>query len=107
MIFKFKQFMNLEENSKCPPGYKYDPKLKMCLDKNYKRSVMYRPYFGRYLNTQPKQEQPPATNGNGNGNNNNQNSNGNGGNGNTNGNGSNGGGNGNGGGSGGANGAGS
>ena len=47
MIFKFKQFINLEEDSKCPPGYKYDPKLKMCLDKNYKRSVMYRPYFGR------------------------------------------------------------
>ena len=96
--------MNLEEDSKCPPGYKYDPKLKMCLDKNYKRSVMYRPYFGRYLNTQPKQEQPPATNGNGN--NNSKNGNGNGGNGNGNTSGGNGGGNGNSGGNGGGNGAG-
>lgn len=96
MIFKFKQLMNLEEDSKCPPGYKYDPKLKMCLDKNYKRSVMYRPYFGRYLNTQPKQEQPPKSNGNGNGDGNGNASNGNGnGNGESGGNGgSNGGGNG-------------
>ncbi len=93
--------MNLEEDSKCPPGYKYDPKLKMCLDKNYKRSVMYRPYFGRYLNTQPKQEQPPKKNGNGNGNGSPKNGNGNGNGGNGNGNGG-----GNGGGAGGGNGAG-
>ena len=66
MLFKFKQLMNLEEKTKCPPGYKYDPKSKMCVDKNAKRVARYRPYFGRYMT--PKQEQPPASNGNGNGN---------------------------------------
>ena len=102
MIFKFKQFIDLEEkNSKCPTGYKYDPELKMCIDKNYKRSVMYRPYFGRYLSTQqPKQEDPPKSNGNGNGGSKNGN-----GNGKSNGNGG-GNGSGNGGGNGGGNGAG-
>ena len=105
MIFKFKQFIDLEENSKCPPGYKYDPELKMCIDKNYKRSVMYRPYFGRYLSTQqPKQEQPPKKNGNGNGNGSPKNGNGN--NGNGNGGNGNGNGGGNGGGASGGNGAG-
>ena len=57
MLFKFRQLMNLEEKTKCPPGYKYDPKSKMCVDKNAERVARYRPYFGRYLTT--KQEQPP------------------------------------------------
>ena len=88
--------MNLEEKTKCPPGYKYDPKSKMCVDKNAERVARYRPYFGRYMT--PKQEQTPKTNGNGNGNgngnvnNNSQSGNGNGGSGNGNGGGGNGGG---------------
>ena len=94
MLFKFRQLINLEEKTKCPPGYKYDPKSKMCVDKNAERVARYRPYFGRYLTT--KQEQPPKKNGNGNGNGNgnntNKNGNGNGGNGNGNGGGGNGGG---------------
>ena len=84
-MFTFKEFT---EKKKCPPGYKYDEKLKVCVPKFRKYA-----YYGR-IGPGPKQE-PQNTSGdqgNGNGNGNGNGANGNGGNGATPGNGGNGGG---------------
>ena len=79
-MFTFKEFT---EKKKCPPGYKYDEKLKVCVPKFRKYA-----YYGR-IGPGPKQE-PQNTSGdqgNGNGNGNGNGANGNGGNGNAGGNG--------------------
>ena len=31
MMLGFKKFMNLTAEKKCPPGYKFDTKLKVCV----------------------------------------------------------------------------
>ena len=56
-MWSFKQFA---ESKKCPPGYKYGKKLKVCVPKFRKYA-----YYGR-LGPGPKQE-PQNTSGNGNG----------------------------------------
>ena len=84
-MLTFKQFA---ESKKCPPGFKYDEKLKVCVPKIKKYA-----YYGR-IGPGPKQE-PQNTSGdqgNGNGNGNGNGANGNGSNGATPGNGGNGGG---------------
>ena len=81
-MWSFKEFA---ESKKCPPGYKYDKKLKVCVPKFRKYA-----YYGR-IGPGTKQE-PQNTSGNGNGDNGTPNGNGNGnGNGATPGNGGNGG----------------
>ena len=90
-MLTFKEFA---ESKKCPPGYKYDEKLKVCVPKFRKYA-----YYGR-IGPGPKQDTSgDQGNGNGNGNAGNGNGNGatpgnggNGGNGATPGNGGNGGG---------------
>ena len=83
-MLTFKQFA---ESKKCPPGFKYDEKLKVCVPKFRKYA-----YYGR-IGPGPKQE-PQNTSGNdnanGNGNGNGNGTNGNGGNGANGGNGGNG-----------------
>jgi len=84
-MWSFKEFT---ESKKCPPGFKYDKKLKVCVPKFRKYA-----YYGR-IGPGPKQE-PQNTSGdqgNGNGNGNGNGANGNGSNGATPGNGGNGGG---------------
>ena len=84
-MWSFKKFA---ESKKCPPGFKYDEKLKVCVPKFRKYA-----YYGR-IGPGPKQE-PQNTSGdqgNGNGNGNGNGANGNGSNGATPGNGGNGGG---------------
>mgnify|MGYP001360235044 CR=1 FL=1 len=72
-MFTFKEFT---EKKKCPPGYKYDEKLKVCVPKFRKYA-----YYGR-IGPGPKQEPQNTSgdqgNGNGNGNGNAGNGNGNG-----------------------------
>jgi hypothetical protein len=72
-MFTFKEFT---EKKKCPPGYKYDEKLKVCVPKFRKYA-----YYGR-IGPGPKQEPQNTSgdqgNGNGNGNGNGANGNGNG-----------------------------
>ena len=80
-----KNFKQFQEERKCPPGYKYDKKLKTCVARI--KNVGRYGFFG--MRSYSDQEEK---NGNGNGNGNGNNGNGNGGNGN--GNGGNGGGNG-------------
>ena len=84
-----KTYKDLMNDNRCPPGMKYDKKLKQCVPKTIR-------YKGRYILGVPKNksggDETPA-NGNGNGNGNGHgNGNGNGGNGNGGGNGGNGGG---------------
>ena len=79
-MLTFKQFA---ESKKCPPGFKYDEKLKVCVPKFRKYA-----YYGR-IGPGPKQEPQNTSGANGN-----NNTNGNGANGNGNGNGGNGAGNG-------------
>ena len=71
-MFTFKEFT---EKKKCPPGYKYDEKLKVCVPKFRKYA-----YYGR-IGPGPKQE-PQNTSGNGNANGNGNGNGANGGNGN-------------------------
>ena len=80
----FKEIQEQLYNSKCPPGYKYDKKLKSCVPK--KATVYYAyPYFGRSSEPSNQSGQSAQT-GNGNGQTGNGNGNGNGaGNGNGNG----------------------
>ena len=84
-MYKFKQFMlQAQKQKKCPPGYRFDKKLQVCVPTGVTR---YYPYFGgKNDNGQNDQQSSDnntndngnATNGNGNG----TNGNGSGGNGN-------------------------
>ena len=82
-MWSFKQFA---ESKKCPPGYKYDKKLKVCVPKFRKYA-----YYGR-IGPGPKKEPQNTSGDQGNGNGNGNGANGNGSNGATPGNGGNGGG---------------
>ena len=79
-MYTFKKFMlQAQKQKKCPPGYRFDKKLQVCVPIGVTR---YYPYFGgRNGNGQDNQQSDDNTN-----NNTNNNTNGNG----TNGNGSNG-----------------
>ena len=85
-MYKFKQFMlQAQKQKKCPPGYRFDKKLQVCVPVGVSR---YYPYFGGRNGTaqdsqQSNDDNTNNTNGNGtNGNgSNNTNGNGNGGNG--------------------------
>ena len=85
-MYKFKQFMlQAQKQKKCPPGYRFDKKLQVCVPTGVTR---YYPYFGgKNGNGQDDQQSSDnntngnATNGNGNGSNG-TNGNGSGGNGN-------------------------
>ena len=85
-MYKFKQFMlQAQKQKKCPPGYRFDKKLQVCVPTGVTR---YYPYFGgKNGNGQNDQQSSDnntngnATNGNGNGSNG-TNGNGSGGNGN-------------------------
>ena len=82
-MYKFKQFMlQAQKQKKCPPGYRFDKKLQVCVPVGVTR---YYPYFGgKNGNGQNDQQSSDNningndTNGNGNGTNGNG-SNGNGG----------------------------
>ena len=82
-MYKFKQFMlQAQKQKKCPPGYRFDKKLQVCVPTGVTR---YYPYFGgKNGNGQNDQQSSDnntncnGTNGNGNGTNGNG-SNGNGG----------------------------
>ena len=76
----FKNFMNLTAQKKCPPGFRFDERLKVCVPKGQGR------YYGAYgfgvgrPSSDSGEGETNNTNGNGNGNGNGSNS-GNGGNG--------------------------
>ena len=81
-MYKFKQFMlQAQKQKKCPPGYRFDKKLQVCVPVGVTR---YYPYLGgtRSNGDKPNQDNQSSngngTNGNGNGTNGNG-SNGNGG----------------------------
>jgi hypothetical protein len=79
-MYKFKQFMlQAQKQKKCPPGYRFDKKLQVCVPTGVTR---YYPYFGGKNGNGQNDQQSSDNNTNGNG----TNGNGNG----TNGNGSNG-----------------
>ena len=42
-MINFKKFINLHAEKKCPPGYKFDEKLGVCVPKGETR---YYPYYG-------------------------------------------------------------
>ena len=71
-MINFKKFMNLHAEKKCPPGYKFDEKLGVCVPKGETR---YYPYYG--LGSKSNGDSSNGENGNGNGNGN-ENGNGNG-----------------------------
>ena len=78
-MYKFKQFMlQAQKQKKCPPGYRFDKKLQVCVPTGVTR---YYPYFGGKNGNGQNDQQSSDNNTNGNG----TNGNGNG----TNGNGSN------------------
>ena len=82
-MYKFKQFMlQAQKQKKCPPGYRFDKKLQVCVPTGVTR---YYPYFGGKNGNGQNDQQSNDNNTNDNG----TNGNGNGTNG-TNGNGSNG-----------------
>ena len=83
----FKKFVDLNAQKKCPPGYKFDEKLGVCVPKG-KRTTYY-PYYGLVSksNGDSSNGQNGNANGNGNGNGNGSNGNGNGANGGNGGNG--------------------
>ena len=79
-MYKFKQFMlQAQKQKKCPPGYRFDKKLQVCVHTGVTR---YYPYFGGKNGNEQNDQQSSDNNTNNNG----TNGNGNG----TNGNGSNG-----------------
>jgi len=84
-MMDFKNFMNLMAQKKCPEGYKFDKKLKVCVP------ISRMAYSFRYMRGPGTQTTDTSNGENGNSNGNNGNSNGNGGEGGSNG-GSNGGG---------------
>jgi len=71
-MYKFKQFMlQAQKQKKCPPGYRFDKKLQVCVPTGVTR---YYPYFGgKNGNGQNDQQSSDnntndnSTNGNGNG----------------------------------------
>ena len=71
-MYKFKQFMlQAQKQKKCPPGYRFDKKLQVCVPTGVTR---YYPYFGgKNGNGQNDQQSSDnntndnGTNGNGNG----------------------------------------
>ena len=79
---KFKEYMSLVADKRCPDGYRFDNKLKVCVPTGNKY-VRY-PFFGR-IGTTSKNADTDNTNGNGdtngNGNGNGNGNDGNGGNG--------------------------
>jgi len=66
-MYKFKQFMlQAQKQKKCPPGYRFDKKLQVCVPIGVTR---YYPYFGgRNGNGQDNQQSDDNTNNNTNGN---------------------------------------
>ena len=66
-MYKFKQFMlQAQKQKKCPPGYRFDKKLQVCVPIGVTR---YYPYFGgRNGNGQDNQQSDDSTNNNTNGN---------------------------------------
>tara|TARA_E500000178_G_scaffold257464_1_gene254030 strand:+ start:675 stop:932 length:258 start_codon:yes stop_codon:yes gene_type:complete len=78
-MINFKKFINLHAEKKCPPGYKFDEKLGVCVPKGERG---YYPFYGIGSRNGDTSSSPaPSDSGNGNGNGN-SNGNGNGGNGN-------------------------
>ena len=70
-MYKFKQFMlQAQKQKKCPPGYRFDKKLQVCVPVGVTR---YYPYLGgtRSNGDKPNQDNQSSngngTNGNGNG----------------------------------------
>ena len=70
-MYKFKQFMlQAQKQKKCPPGYRFDKKLQVCVPTGVTR---YYPYLGgpRSNGDKPNQDNQSSngndTNGNGNG----------------------------------------
>ena len=63
-MYKFKQFMlQAQKQKKCPPGYRFDKKLQVCVPIGVTR---YYPYFGgRNGNGKDNQQSDDNTNGNG------------------------------------------
>ena len=81
-MINFKQFMNLHAEKKCPPGYKFDTKLKVCVPTGQRGYVSYYGLgSGRSGGDAAPSPAPSNGNGNGNGNGNDNGGNGNGGNG--------------------------
>ena len=79
-MYKFKQFMlQAQKQKKCPPGYRFDKKLQVCVPTGVTR---YYPYFGGKNGNGQNDQQSSDNNTNDNGTNGNSNG--------TNGNGSNG-----------------
>ena len=79
-MYKFKQFMlQAQKQKKCPPGYRFDKKLQVCVPTGVTR---YYPYFGGKNGNGQNDQQSSDNNTNGNGNATNGNGNGSGGNGN-------------------------
>ena len=76
-MYKFKQFMlQAQKQKKCPPGYRFDKKLQVCVPTGVTR---YYPYFGGVRNNDDTSNQDnQSSNGNGNGDSNGSNGNGNG-----------------------------
>ena len=76
-MYKFKQFMlQAQKQKKCPPGYRFDKKLQVCVPTGVTR---YYPYFGGTRgNGDTSNQDNQSSNGNGNGNGSNGTSNGNG-----------------------------
>ena len=61
-MINFKKFMNLHAEKKCPPGYKFDEKLGVCVPKGETR---YYPYYGNGSNKQTDTSNNNGQNGNG------------------------------------------
>ena len=81
-MYTFKKFMlQAQKQKKCPPGYRFDKKLQVCVPVGVSR---YYPYLGGVRNggdTTNQNDQSSDSNGNGNGNGNGGNGNNSGGNG--------------------------
>ena len=65
-MYKFKQFMlQAQKQKKCPPGYRFDKKLQVCVPTGVTR---YYPYFGgTRANGDTSNQDNQSSNGNGNG----------------------------------------
>ena len=70
-MYKFKQFMlQAQKQKKCPPGYRFDKKLQVCVPTGVTR---YYPYFGGKNGNGQNDQQSSDNNTNGNGTNGNGN----------------------------------
>ena len=67
MMLGFKKFMNLQADKKCPPGYRFDTKLKVCVPIGQRGYVSYYG-LGSGRNGGDTTPSPAPGNGNGNGN---------------------------------------